>query len=429
MIERYSLSPVRDIWTLEKQYERWLRVEIAVVRAFEQKGIAPEGTAQKIKEKSVINVDRILEIEEVVDHDVIAFIKGVTENMGDEARFFHMGLTSSDVVDTAWALGMKQATEMILDELKSFIKSLEKISLDHKKTLTVGRSHGIHAEPTSFGLKMLSFLAETKRNYERLKRAYEGIKVGKLSGAVGNYANISPEIEKLALNNLGLEPTEVSTQIVPRDIHAEIFSVFALIGSGLDRLATEIRHLQKTEVLELQEPFKKGQRGSSAMPHKKNPIICERLSGLARLLRSYTIPAYENIVLWHERDISHSSVERVNIPDATMIVFYMLKKSTYLIDNLVVNQDRMLETFNKSYNLVYSQRVLLGLIEKGLSREESYKIVQENALKSWEERKDFKLYIKSDKRIADHISEKEIDDLFSNEYFLKNIDEVYKRFF
>jgi adenylosuccinate lyase len=420
---------VRDIWTLEKQYERWLRVEIAVVRAFEQKGIAPEGTAQKIKEKSVINVDRILEIEEVVDHDVIAFIKGVTENMGDEARFFHMGLTSSDVVDTAWALGMKQATEMILDELKSFIKSLEKISLDHKKTLTVGRSHGIHAEPTSFGLKMLSFLAETKRNYERLKRAYGGIKVGKLSGAVGNYANISPEIEKLALNNLGLEPTEVSTQIVPRDIHAEIFSVFALIGSGLDRLATEIRHLQKTEVLELQEPFKKGQRGSSAMPHKKNPIICERLSGLARLLRSYTIPAYENIVLWHERDISHSSVERVNIPDATMIVFYMLKKSTYLIDNLVVNQDRMLETFNKSYNLVYSQRVLLGLIEKGLSREESYKIVQENALKSWEERKDFKLYIKSDKRIADHISEKEIDDLFSNEYFLKNIDEVYKRFF
>jgi adenylosuccinate lyase len=429
MIERYSLSPVRDIWTLEKQYERWLRVEIAVVRAFEQKGIAPEGTAQKIKEKSVINVDRILEIEEVVDHDVIAFIKGVTENMGDEARYFHKGLTSSDVVDTALAIALKESTELILEELKTFIKFLEKISLKHKKTLTIGRSHGVHAEPTSFGLKMLSFLAETKRNYERLKRAYEGIKVGKLSGAVGNYANISPKIEKIALNILDLEPTEISTQIVPRDVHAELFSVFALIGSGLDRLATEIRHLQKTEVLEVQEPFKKGQRGSSAMPHKKNPIICERLSGMARLLRSYTIPAYENIVLWHERDISHSSVERVNIPDATMIVFYMLKKSTYLIDNLVVNQDRMLETFNKSYNLVYSQRVLLGLIEKGLSREESYKIVQENALKSWEEKKDFKLYIKSDKRITDHISEKEIDDLFSNEYFLKNIDEVYKRFF
>jgi adenylosuccinate lyase len=324
---------------------------------------------------------------------------------------------------------MKQATEMILDELKSFIKSLEKISLDHKKTLTVGRSHGIHAEPTSFGLKMLSFLAETKRNYTRLKNAYESIKVGKLSGAVGNYANISPEIEKLALNNLGLEPTEVSTQIVPRDIHAEIFSVFALIGSGLDRLATEIRHLQKTEVLELQEPFKKGQRGSSAMPHKKNPIICERLSGMARLLRSYTIPAYENIVLWHERDISHSSVERVNIPDATMIVFYMLKKSSYLIDNLVVNKDRMLETFNRSYNLVYSQRVLLGLIEKGLSREDSYKIVQENALKAWEDKKDFKIYIKSDKRITDHIPDQDIDEFFSNEYFLKNVDEVYKRFF
>ncbi|MDK2945593.1 adenylosuccinate lyase [Geotoga petraea] len=429
MIERYSLSPVRDIWTLEKQYERWLKIEIAVVEAFEEKGIAPEGTAKKIREKAKINVERILEIEEEVDHDVIAFIKGVTENMGDEARYFHMGLTSSDVVDTAWAIGMKEATKMILEELKSFIKSLENISLKHKKTLTVGRSHGVHAEPTSFGLKMLTFLAEMKRNYTRLKRAYEGIKVGKLSGAVGNYANISPEIEKLALNKLGLRPTEISTQIVPRDIHAELFSVFALIGSGLDRLATEIRHLQKTEVLELQEPFKKGQRGSSAMPHKKNPIICERLSGMARLLRSYTIPAYENIVLWHERDISHSSVERVNIPDATMIMFYMLEKSIYLIDNLVVDKERMLETFKRSYNLVYSQRVLLGLIGKGLSREDSYKIVQENALKAWEEKKDFKLFINSDKRITDHMSEKEIDELFSNEYFLKNVDEVYKRFF
>ncbi len=429
MIERYALSPVRDIWTLKKQYERWLEIEIAVVKAFEAKGIAPKGTAETIEEKSEIDVDRILEIESVVDHDVIAFIKGVTENMGDEARYFHMGLTSSDVVDTAWAMGLKESTEIILEELKRYIESLEKISVEHKKTLTVGRSHGIHAEPTSFGLKMLSFLAETKRNYSRLKKAYEGIKVGKLSGAVGNYANISPEIEKIALNYLELEPTEISTQIVPRDVHAEIFSVFALIGSGIDRLATEIRHLQKTEVLELQEPFKKGQRGSSAMPHKKNPIICERLSGMARLLRSYTIPAYENIVLWHERDISHSSVERINIPDATMITFYMLKKATYLVENLVVNKERMLETFERSYNLVYSQRVLLGLIEKGLSREDSYKIVQENALNAWEDRKDFKIYIKSDKRITDHIDEKEIDDLFSNEYFLKNIEEVYKRFF
>ncbi|MGM0639992.1 MAG: adenylosuccinate lyase [Thermotogota bacterium] len=429
MIERYALSPVRDIWTLEKQYERWLEIEIAVVKAFEEKGIAPKGTAKTIEEKAKIDVDRILEIENVVDHDVIAFIKGVTENMGDEARYFHMGLTSSDVVDTAWAMGLKESTGIILEELENYITVLEEISLEHKKTLTVGRSHGIHAEPTSFGLKMLSFLAETKRNLFRLKNAYDGIKVGKLSGAVGNYANISPEIEKIALNYLGLEPTEISTQIVPRDVHAEIFSVFALIGSGLDRLATEIRHLQKTEVLELQEPFKKGQRGSSAMPHKKNPIICERLSGMARLLRSYTIPAYENIVLWHERDISHSSVERINIPDATMITFYMLKKATYLIKNLIVNKDRMLETFKRSYNLVYSQRVLLGLIEKGLSRENSYKIVQENALNAWEDRKDFKIYIKSDNRITDHIDEKDIDELFSNEYFLKNIDEVYQRFF
>lgn len=429
MIERYALSPVKDIWSLEKQYERWLEIEIAVVKAFEEKGIAPKGTAKKIREKSLIDVERILEIESVVDHDVIAFIKGVTENMGDEARYFHMGLTSSDVVDTAWALGLKEATEIIIEELKKYISVLEDISLKNKNTLTVGRSHGIHAEPTSFGLKMLSFLAETKRNYKRLITAYEGIKVGKLSGAVGNYANISPEIEKIALNNLGLNPTEISTQIVPRDVHAEIFSVFALIGTGIDRLATEIRHLQKTEVLELQEPFKKGQRGSSAMPHKKNPIICERLSGMARLLRSYTIPAYENIVLWHERDISHSSVERINIPDSTMITFYMLKKATYLIKNLVVNKDRMLETFKRSYNLVYSQRVLLGLIEKGLSREDAYKIVQENALKAWEDRRGFKIYLKSDSRITNYINENDIDELFSNQYFLKNVDEVYKRFF
>ncbi|BBE31627.1 adenylosuccinate lyase [Tepiditoga spiralis] len=428
MIERYSLSPIKDIWGLKEQYQRWLEVEVAVVRAFEEKNEAPKGTVDKILEKANINVEKILDIEKVVDHDVIAFIKGVTENMGDEARYFHKGLTSSDVVDTAWALAMKRAGELILEKLEKYADSLKKLAIKHKYTVTVGRSHGIHAEPTSFGLKILSFLAETERNIERLKTSIKSISTGKISGAVGNYANISPEIETLALSYLGLTPAKVSTQVVPRDLHSEFFNTLALMGAGIERMATEIRHLQKTEVLEAQEPFKKGQRGSSAMPHKKNPIICERLTGMARMLRSYTVSGFENITLWHERDISHSSVERVFVPDACMTAYYMLEKSIYLIDNLIVYENRMKETFEKSYNLVYSQRVMLGLVEKGVSREVAYKTVQENALKAWDERRDFKTYIMNDDRITDKINKEEIEKFFSNDYYLKNIDKIYERF-
>jgi adenylosuccinate lyase len=429
LIERYSLSPIKDIWTLDAQYERWLEVEVAVTEAFEELNLAPKGTSQNIQQKAKLDVQKILNTEKIVDHDVIAFIKVVTEDMGDEARYFHKGLTSSDVVDTALSLAIKRAGEIILDELTKYIANLKKLAVDHKYTIIVGRTHGVHAEPTSFGLKILGFVAEEERNKERLDKAIDNISQGKLSGAVGNYANIEPKVEEIALKKLNLRPCKVSTQVLPRDLHAEFFSVLAMIGSSIERLAIEIRHLQKTEVLEIEEPFKKGQRGSSAMPHKKNPILCERLTGMSRMLRSYLSSAYENISLWHERDISHSSVERVFIPDATMLTYYMLNKANYLVENLVVHKDRMKENIEKSYNLIYSQRVLLKLVELGVSREEAYKIVQENAMKAWNERRDFKAILLEDNRVNAKFSEKEaFEDIFSPDYYLKNINEIYERF-
>jgi adenylosuccinate lyase len=428
MIGRYALSPMKELWSQEEKYKRWLEVEIAVVRAMEDLGKAPKGTFKKVKDGARINVNRILEIEKIVDHDVIAFIKSITENMGDEARFIHKGLTSSDVVDTAWSIAMKRSLEIILKELIDYHDSLLKLAKKHEYTITIGRTHGIHAEPTTFGLKILSFTAEAERNIERIKFVLKNVSQGKLSGAVGNYANIDPEIERMALLYLGLKPAKISTQIIPRDIHAEFLSVLSLIGASIERFATEIRHLQKTEVLEAQEPFKKGQRGSSAMPHKKNPILCERLCGMAKMLRSYTVAGYENINLWHERDISHSSVERVFIPDSTMLVHYMLIKAKYLSDNLIVYPENMKNNFNRSFNLVYSQRVLLKLIDKGMSREEAYKLIQKDALKSWEKKEDFKSIIKLDSRISALLSKGEIDNLFSNDYYTKNVSKIFDRF-
>jgi len=429
LIERYALSPIKDIWTLDDQYKRWLEVEIAVIEAFEELNLAPKGTSQKVRQKAKLDIQKILDTEKIVDHDVIAFIKVVTEDMGDEARYFHKGLTSSDVVDTALSLAIKRAGEVILDELSKYIDNLKKLAVDHKYTIIVGRTHGVHAEPTSFGLKILGFVAEEERNKERLEKAIDDISQGKLSGAVGNYANIEPKVEEIALRKLNLRPCKVSTQVLPRDLHAEFFSILAMIGSSIERLAIEIRHLQKTEVLEVEEPFKKGQRGSSAMPHKKNPILCERLTGMSRMLRSYLSSAYENISLWHERDISHSSVERVFIPDATMLTYYMLNKANYLVENLVVHKDRMKENIEKSYNLIYSQRVLLKLVELGASREEAYKIVQENAMKAWNERRDFKAILLEDNRLNEKLSDKEVfEDMFSPDYYLKNVDKIYERF-
>nr|WP_233488387.1 adenylosuccinate lyase [Petrotoga sp. 9PW.55.5.1] len=428
LIERYSLSPMKEIWTLQAQYNRWLEVELSVMEALEELNYAPKGSVQKARTKAKIDVQKILEVEKIVDHDVIAFIKVATEDMGDEARYFHKGLTSSDVVDTSLSLAMKRAGEIIYNELNKYIANLKKLALKYKDTIIVGRTHGVHAEPTSFGLKILGFVAESERNKERLEKAIKEISQGKISGAVGNYANIDPEVERIALKKLSLSPCKVSTQVVPRDIHAEFFSSLALIGSSIERFAIEIRHLQKSEVLELEEPFKKGQRGSSAMPHKKNPILCERLTGMSRMLRSYVSSAYENISLWHERDISHSSVERVFIPDATLLTYYMLKKANYLAEKLVVHEDTMRENIEKSYNLVYSQRVLLALVDLGISREEAYKIVQEDAMKAWNDRKNFKEILFEDYRIKEKISKEKLEELFSPNYYIRNVEKVFERF-
>ncbi|MDM7321321.1 MAG: adenylosuccinate lyase [Fervidobacterium sp.] len=376
MVERYALEPLKSLWTLKAQYERWLEVELAVVEAYEQVGVAPKGTSEEIRKKAVIDVDDILATEQVVDHDVIAFIKSVTKNMGDEARYFHYGLTSSDVVDTANSLALVRATDIILESMEKLSAVLYEKALQYKTLPTIGRTHGVHAEPTSFGLKFLSWYAELLRDIERLKNVREEIAVGKLSGAVGNYANISPEVERIALEKLGLKPTPVATQVISRDYIAHLLATFALIAGLIERIAIEIRHLQRTEVLEAMEPFKEGQRGSSAMPHKKNPILCERLTGMARLMRSYAQVAFENMALWHERDISHSSAERYILPDSTMTIYYMLEKARYLIGNLKVFEDKVKKNIDITQGLVYSQRILVAVVEAGMSREEAYTRVQ-----------------------------------------------------
>ena len=428
MVERYALEPLKSLWTLKAQYERWLEVELAVVEAYEQVGVAPKGTSEEIRKKAVIDVDDILATEQVVDHDVIAFIKSVTKNMGDEARYFHYGLTSSDVVDTANSLALVRATDIILESMEKLSAVLYKKALQYKTLPTIGRTHGVHAEPTSFGLKFLSWYAELLRDIERLKNVREEIAVGKLSGAVGNYANISPEVERIALEKLGLKPTPVATQVISRDYIAHLLATFALIAGLIERIAIEIRHLQRTEALEAMEPFKEGQRGSSAMPHKKNPILCERLTGMARLMRSYAQVAFENMALWHERDISHSSAERYILPDSTMTIYYMLEKARYLIENLKVFEDKVKKNIDITQGLVYSQRILLALVEAGMSREEAYTLVQKYALECWETGESFKERVRSDEKVRQLITEEKFEELFRPDYYLRNIDKIYERF-
>ncbi len=424
MVERYFLEPMKTLWSVEAQYRRWLKVEIAVVKAYEELGVAPEGTSDKIEQKVVIDVEDILRIEQEVDHDVIAFIKSATKNIGDEARFFHYGLTSSDVVDTALSLALVESADYIIKELENLNSILYQKALKYKNLPTIGRTHGVHAEPTSFGLKFLSWYSEGLRNLKRLKAVREEIAVGKLSGAVGNYANIDPVVEEKALGYLGLKPVEVATQVVPRDYIANYLNILALIGAMIERIAVEIRHLQKTEVLEVFEPFKKGQRGSSAMPHKKNPILAERLTGMARLLRSYAHASLEDIALWHERDISHSSVERYILPDATSTAYYMLKKCQYLVGDLVVNEQKVIENIDKTKGLVFSQRGLLKLVEMGLSREEAYKLVQKTALECWETGKSFKEEILK----VEFLKDIDPNELFSVDYYLRNVETIYNKF-
>jgi len=427
MIERYSLPEMSSIWSDENRFRKWLEIEIAACEALASLGRIPPEALEEIKSRADFEVDRIKEIEEVTRHDVIAFLTAVAEKVGEASKYIHMGMTSSDVLDTALAVQLKEAADLIVSRMERLKGAVAKQARKHKYTLMIGRSHGVHAEPITFGLKMALWYAEIERNIERVKRARESNSVGKISGAVGTFANIDPRVEEYVCKKMGLKPAKVSTQIIQRDRHAEFMTALAITASSLDKFATEIRNLQRTEILEVEEMFARGQKGSSAMPHKRNPITCERISGLARIVRGNTLAALENIPLWHERDISHSSVERVILPDSTILIDYMLVKFTEIVENLNVYPERMLENLNRTGGLIFSQRVLLALVDKGLLREEAYTLVQRNALKSWRTGEGFKDLILKDPEITRYLNPEEIEDLFDYNYHTKNIDYIFKR--
>ncbi len=429
MIKRYTRPEMGTIWSDQNRYQKWLEVELAVCEAWNQLGeITPE-TLTRIKEKAAFSVKRIDEIEKIVKHDIIAFLSSVAENIGEESRYIHMGLTSYDIVDTALSLLITESLEIIKKELIKLKKVLKKEAIRHKKTVMVGRTHGVHAEPISFGIKLLVWYEEIKRNLRRISNAHKVISIGRISGAVGTYMHIDPKVELYALKKLGLEPAKVSTQVLQRDRHAEVLSTLAILNSSLDKFATEIRHLQKTEVLELEEPFSEGQKGSSAMPHKKNPVRAERISGLARITRANFQAALENIPLWHERDISHSSVERIIFPDAFILTDFLLAEMTDIISNWTVFPEKMEENIYLTQGLIFSQRILLTIIKKNLTRDNAYHLVQRNSLKAWKEHLDFKALIQSDKEISKVLSREEIEDCFSLEPYMKSIDYIYDRVF
>ncbi|MBI4825553.1 MAG: adenylosuccinate lyase [Nitrospirae bacterium] len=429
MIQRYTREKMGSIWEPHNRYQKWLDVEIAACEAWAKHGEIPKKSLAVIKKRAKFSVARIDKIEKTVKHDVIAFLTSVNENVGTESRYIHKGLTSSDVLDTALALLMREAADIIINDINDLLVVLKKNALKYKDTLQMGRSHGIHAEPVTFGLTFAVWYEEMKRNLTRMKAAREVISYGKLSGPVGTFSNIPPSIETQVCKMLKLKPAPVSTQIIQRDRHAEYMNTLAVIAGSIEKMAVEIRHLQRTEVLEAEEPFAKGQKGSSAMPHKRNPIGSENLSGLSRIVRANAVAAMENIPLWHERDISHSSVERVIIPDSTILVDYMLARLTVILKDLQVYPEKMMENINKSYGLFFSQKVMLRLTEKGLSREKAYAIVQENAMKSWKERKDFKDFLNKDAVVREYLSEKEIDKIFNLKDYTKNVGQIFKRVF
>ncbi len=428
MIERYTLPEMKAIWSQENKFRKWLEVEIYACEAMAEMGLIPAEAFRQIRERAGFNVKRIEEIEAVVNHDVIAFLTCVGEYVGDAARYIHLGLTSSDVLDTALAVLMKEAGQQILKRLEELREVLLEKAKEHRHTLMIGRTHGVHAEPITFGLKMLLWVAETERNIERIKRAVDVVSVGKISGAVGTYANVDPRVEAHVCRRMGLRPARISTQILQRDRHAEFMTTLAVIGSSLDKFATEIRNLQRTDILEVEEYFARGQKGSSAMPHKRNPITAERISGLARILRGNALAALENVALWHERDISHSSVERVIIPDSTITLDYMLHKMTAIMKNLLVYPEKMRRNLERTHGLLFSQRVLLALVEKGLSRERAYELVQRNAMRSWREGTSFKALLMEDADIASVLTSREIESLFNYDYHLRHVDDIYRRF-
>jgi adenylosuccinate lyase len=427
MIPRYTLPEISRIWEDENKFRIWLEIEILACEAQAEMGMIPRAAVDEIRQKARFDVQKILEIEETVQHDVIAFLTNVAEYVGPSARYIHFGMTSSDILDTTLAIQMKQAGELILKKLDEMKVVLAAQAVKYKDTVMVGRTHGIHAEPITFGLKLALWYSDTLRSVERLQNAVKSVSVGQVSGAVGTYDHLDPKVEEYVCRKLGLQPDPISTQIIQRDRHADYMNSLALIGSNLEKIATEIRHLQKTEVLEVEEPFGKGQKGSSAMPHKKNPIICERITGMARLLRGFTITAMENIALWHERDISHSSVERVIIPDATITLYYMLQKMIQILKGMVVYPENMKKNLEKTQGLIFSQPVLLKLIEKGVSRELAYQLVQKNAMTVWQQGRDFGEILKNDPEVKKYLSPEEIDRICNWEYRLKNVNYIFKR--
>ncbi len=427
MIQRYTREEMARIWSDENKFNIWLQIEILAVEAHSKLGLVPSEAIDEIKSKAKFDIQRILEIESVVKHDVVAFLTNVAENVGEASKYIHYGMTSSDILDTCLALQMKQAGELITSGLEKLAEVLKRKAIEYKYTLMIGRTHGVHAEPITLGFKFALWYEETKRNIERMKRSTDNIAYGKIAGAVGTYDNVNPFVEKYVCEKLGLKVEPISTQIIQRDRHAEYLNTLAIIASSLEKFATEIRHLQRTEVLEAEEYFSEGQKGSSAMPHKRNPVRCERIAGLARIVRANAIAGMENIPLWHERDISHSSVERVIIPDSTILVDFMLSEMTDIIDKLIVYPERMLRNLNLTKGLIFSQKVLLALVEKGLTRETAYKIVQRNAMRCWKTGENFIDVLKEDEDIIKYLGDGELEKIFDYKSILEKIDFIFEK--
>lgn len=427
MLSRYTRPEMAELWNDQKKYETWLEVEIAADEAWSKLGHIPAEDIQKLKANASFDIKRIEEIEAVTHHDVIAFTRAVSESLGEERKWVHYGLTSTDVVDTAYGYQLKQVNDVIRKDLQNFIDILAKKAKEHKYTVMMGRTHGVHAEPTTFGLKIARWYSEMKRNIERFEHAAKGVEAGKISGAVGTFANIDPFVEEYVCKKLGIRPQEISSQVLPRDLHAEYLSALALIATSLENFATEIRGLQKTETREVEEFFAKGQKGSSAMPHKRNPIGSENITGLARVIRGHMLTAYEDVSLWHERDISHSSAERIILPDTTILINYMLNRLGRIIKNLTVFPENMKKNMEKTFGLIYSGRVLLKLIDTGMSREEAYDLVQPKTAQSWDEQIPFRPLLEADERITSRLTKEDLDDAFDYNWHLKHVDYIFKR--
>ena len=427
MLERYTRPEMGAIWTDQNRYQAWLEVEILADEAWAELGEIPKEDVALIREKATFDIDRILEIEAQTRHDVVAFTRAVSESLGDESKWVHYGLTSTDVVDPAYGYLMKQANDLIREDLNRFVTIIGEKAKEYKHTVMMGRTHGVHAEPTTFGLKLALWYAEMKRNVERFERAAKGVEAGKISGAVGTFANIPPFVEEYVCEKLGIRAQDISTQVLPRDLHAEYFSAMALIATSIEKFATEIRGLQKSETREVEEFFAKGQKGSSAMPHKRNPIGSENMAGLARVVRGHMVTAYENVSLWHERDISHSSAERIIIPDTTILIDYMLNRFGNIVKNLTVFPENMKRNMNATFGLIYSQRVMLKLIDHGMTREQAYDLVQPKTAQAWDEQTDFRPLLEADPAITDVLSKADLDDAFDYNHHLKQVDTIFER--